>query len=186
MWSQGLSVTTKDLALQGDKHSENWSSKTLQKLVASSLQLTHLGERTLCRVCVRACRLSPVGLFASLWTVTYQAPLSVGLSRQEYWRGVPFSTTRDLPNPGIELCLWCVLHGQVPSLQLEPLGNPTHGLRWQYISQQPGQPLLRPYKWGMAMGIIEKSQIDTINPLFPGHINPMNGLMVRLRLRPVS
>ena len=34
--------------------------------------------------------LSHVRLFATPWTVAYQAPLSMGLSRQEYWSGVPF------------------------------------------------------------------------------------------------
>ena len=32
-----------------------------------------------------------------------QAPLSVELSRQEYWSGLPFPTPGDLPNPGVEL-----------------------------------------------------------------------------------
>ena len=32
---------------------------------------------------------SHVKLFASLWTVSCQAPLSTGSSRQEYWRGLP-------------------------------------------------------------------------------------------------
>ena len=35
-------------------------------------------------------------------TVAHQAPLSMGLSRQEYWSGLPFSSPRDLPDPGIE------------------------------------------------------------------------------------
>ena len=35
------------------------------------------------------------------WTVAYQAPLSMGFSRQEYWSGLPFPSP-DLPNPGIE------------------------------------------------------------------------------------
>ena len=34
--------------------------------------------------------LSPVQLFATPWTVAYQAPLSMGFSRQEYWSGLPF------------------------------------------------------------------------------------------------
>ena len=46
--------------------------------------------------------LSRVGLFATPWGVTYQASLSVGFSRQEYWSGVPFPSPGDLPNPGIE------------------------------------------------------------------------------------
>ena len=36
------------------------------------------------------------------WTVSYQAPLSMGFSRQEYWSGLPFPSPGDLPNPGIE------------------------------------------------------------------------------------
>ena len=36
------------------------------------------------------------------WTVACQAPLSVGLSTQEYWSGLPFLSPADLPNPGIK------------------------------------------------------------------------------------
>ena len=36
------------------------------------------------------------------WTLAYQAPLSMGFSRQEYWSGLPFPSPRDLPDPGIE------------------------------------------------------------------------------------
>ena len=36
------------------------------------------------------------------WTIACQAPLSMGLSRQEYWSGLPFPIPGDLPNPGIE------------------------------------------------------------------------------------
>ena len=46
--------------------------------------------------------LSRVRLFATLWTVAHQAPLSMGFSRQEYWSGLPFPSPGDLPNPGIE------------------------------------------------------------------------------------
>ena len=35
-------------------------------------------------------------------TITYQAPLSMGFPRQEYWSGLPFPSPGDLPNPGIE------------------------------------------------------------------------------------
>ena len=35
------------------------------------------------------------------WTVAHQAPLSLGLSRQEYWSGLPFPFLRDLPDPAI-------------------------------------------------------------------------------------
>ena len=60
-------------------------------------------------VCVCVCvsthvwMLSCVWLFMTPWTVVYQAPLSMGFSRQEYWSGLLFPPPRDLPNPGIKL-----------------------------------------------------------------------------------
>ena len=45
---------------------------------------------------------SRVQLFASLWTVAHQAPLSVKFSRQEYWSGLPCPPPGDLPDPGME------------------------------------------------------------------------------------
>ena len=44
-----------------------------------------------------------VQLFASLWIVTHQAPLSMDFSRQKYWSRLPFPSPRDLPDPGIKL-----------------------------------------------------------------------------------
>ena len=46
--------------------------------------------------------LSRVRLFATRWTVAYQAPPSMGFSKQEYWIGFPFPYPGDLPDPGIE------------------------------------------------------------------------------------
>ena len=48
------------------------------------------------------CVLSRVWLFATLWTVAHQAPLSIWFSRQEYWKELPFPTPGDLSDPGIE------------------------------------------------------------------------------------
>ena len=45
---------------------------------------------------------SRVQLFVTLWTVAHQAPLSMGFSSQEYWRGLLCPPPGDLPNPGIE------------------------------------------------------------------------------------
>ena len=45
---------------------------------------------------------SHVLFFATLWTVVYQAPLSMGFSKQEYWSGLPCPPPGDLPNSGIE------------------------------------------------------------------------------------
>ena len=41
-------------------------------------------------------------IFATLWTVAYQASQSIGFSRQEYWSGLPLPSPGDLPDPGIE------------------------------------------------------------------------------------
>ena len=39
---------------------------------------------------------------ATQWTVSRQAPLSMGFSRQAYWSGLPCPSPGDLPDPGIE------------------------------------------------------------------------------------
>ena len=46
---------------------------------------------------------SRVWLFATLWTVARQAPLSMEFSRQEDWSGLPFPSPGGLPDPGIKL-----------------------------------------------------------------------------------
>ena len=46
--------------------------------------------------------LSRIRLFATPWTVAYQAPPSMGFSRQECWSGLPFPSPGDLPDPGIK------------------------------------------------------------------------------------
>ena len=51
---------------------------------------------------VKVKSLSLVWLFAIPWTVTYQAPPSLGFSRQEHWSGLPFPSPGNLPKPGIE------------------------------------------------------------------------------------
>ena len=63
------------------------SLMTLQVCHPSACLLSHF-------TCVR--------LFVTPWTVSCQAPLSMGSSRQEYWSGLPCPPPRDLPDPGIE------------------------------------------------------------------------------------
>ena len=46
--------------------------------------------------------LSRVQLFATSWMAARQTPLSMKFSRQGYWRGLPFPTPGDLPDPGTE------------------------------------------------------------------------------------
>ena len=51
---------------------------------------------------VKVKSLSRLQLFVTPWTVAYQAPPSVGFSRQEYWSGLPLPSPGNLPHPGIE------------------------------------------------------------------------------------
>ena len=51
---------------------------------------------------VHACVFSHVQLFETPWTVDRQAPLSMGVFRQEYCSGLPFPPPGNLPDPGIE------------------------------------------------------------------------------------
>ena len=61
------------------------------------------GKEFACNAAERKVKsLSHMRLFATPWTVAYQAPLSVGFSMQEYWSGLLFASPQDLPNPGIE------------------------------------------------------------------------------------
>ena len=70
-------------------------------------------------------RFSCVLLSVTLWTVAHQVPLSMRFSRQEYWSGLSCPPPGDLPDPGIELHLLCLLHWQAGSLPLAPTGRPT-------------------------------------------------------------
>ena len=60
--------------------------------------------------------------FTAPQTVARQAPLPVGFPRQEYWRGLPLPSPRDLPNPGIEPVSLAL---QADSLPLSQLGSST-------------------------------------------------------------
>ena len=55
-------------------------------------------------------RFSYVWLFATLWTLVCQAPMSMRFSRQEYWTGLLFPPPGDLPDPGIEPGLLWLRH----------------------------------------------------------------------------
>ena len=60
------------------------------------------------------------------WTVAYQAPPSVGFSRQEFGSELPFLSPGDLPDPGIE--------PRSPALSSEPPGKSLYGYLSPMIS----------------------------------------------------
>ena len=68
--------------------------------------------------------LSCVQFFVTPWTVAQQAPLSMEFSRQEYWTGLPFPPSGDLPNPEIESRSPVSPALQADSLPSEPSEKP--------------------------------------------------------------
>ena len=60
-------------------------------------------------------------LFATLWTIACQAPLSMGFPNQEYWSGLPFPPPGDLPDASIEPRFPAL---QADSLPSKPPGKP--------------------------------------------------------------
>ena len=81
---------------------------------------------------------SRVLLFATPWTVAYQASPSMEFSRQEYWSGLPFPSSEDLPDPGIEPRSPKLQADALPS---EPPGKPYpmvnhHGEEYESAASQ--------------------------------------------------
>ena len=64
--------------------------------------------------------LSHVQLFATPWTVAFQAPLCMEFSRKEYWSGLLFPSPGDLTDPEIEPGSLAL---QADSLLSEPPGK---------------------------------------------------------------
>ena len=79
-------------------------------------------ENFLCNAFSVLSRSSCVQLFATPWMVAHQAPLSMGLFRQEYWSGLPFPSPGDLPDPRIEPESPALAGGFFTNV---PLGKPT-------------------------------------------------------------
>ena len=72
---------------------------------------------------VKVQSLSRVRLFATPPAVDFQGPLSMEFSRQEYWRGQPFPSPRDLSDPGIKSVSLAL---QADSLLSESPGKPKY------------------------------------------------------------
>ena len=61
------------------------------------------------KVKVKGKSLSPVGLLATPWTAAFQAPPSMGFSRQEYWSGVPLPSPKNPLTPVLSALLLCAV-----------------------------------------------------------------------------
>ena len=103
----------------------NKGESNLNKIFMCGRQLKDLLNRfsVVCATCILSC-FSHVQLFSTLWTVVWQAPLSMGFSKQEYWSGLPCPPPGDLPNSGIKPVAPVALALQVDSLLLSHRGSP--------------------------------------------------------------
>ena len=88
---------------------------------------------------------SCIWLFATLWTIAHQAPLSMGFSRQEYWSGMPCPPTVDILNPNLpaSACLSCTA-GKF--FTTAPPGTPITELSSHILSGSAGKESA--YRWG--------------------------------------
>ena len=89
---------------------------------------------------VKVKSLSCIRLFATPWTVAYQAPPSMEFSRQEYWTGLPFLSPGDLPDPRT----WVSPSLQADSLPSEPPGKPCR-FRYGGLLAKSGLTLVTPW-----------------------------------------
>ena len=88
-----------------DSNSERWETpETLAWRVVAGylrkLEKFRIQSSLWVYVCMLSC-FSHVQLFATLWTIPRQAPLSMGFSRQESWSGLSCPPPGDLPDTGI-------------------------------------------------------------------------------------
>ena len=93
--------------------------------IAKHLRYAHF-KGAVYKIPLRACMLSHfsrVQLCATPWTLAHQAPLSIGFPRQEHWSGLPFPSPGIFPTQGLNPQLLRLLHCQVGSLPLTPLGK---------------------------------------------------------------
>ena len=77
------------------------STSSIFPVYFSRVSLCSTSTNTLTYACVQLSHFSCVWLFATLWAVAHQAPLSMGFPKQKYWSGLPCPPA-DLPESGSE------------------------------------------------------------------------------------
>ena len=100
-----------------------WTDSILFHTVLPCCQMSTWGYVS---IPVRCCasHLSRVWLSVILWTAGFQAPLSMGFSRQEYWSGLLCPPPGHLPDVGIEHAAPAPPKLQADSLPLSHQGSP--------------------------------------------------------------
>ena len=92
-----------------------WESLCIFGLDRERKAISSHGYSSVCRGLFVVLSCSVVSNSSIPWTIADQVPLSMGLSRQEYWSGLPCPPAAYLPNPGIE--------PRSPTLQVDSLSS---------------------------------------------------------------
>ena len=111
---------------------------------------------------------SHLQLFATLWTIARQAPLSMGFSRQESWRGLPCPPPGDLPARGIVPTSLTSLAGRFTTTSTTweaPCPKGTQEFLWlhrnlmgQFWESQDTRSHMG-MDWGSAGGVLTQAQL---------------------------
>ena len=110
--------------------------------------------------------LSRVWLFATPWIIVHQAPSSMGVSREEYWSGLPFPSPGDLLDPGVE--------PRAPALQADTL-----------TSEPPGKPIPSIATHKQKGGIIKAESPLKSKSSSPTSCTPALGTCIR-KMSPIN
>ena len=105
-------------------------------------------------VLLHACMFSYVWLFVTAWTVACQAPLSMEISRQEYWSGFPFPSPGDLSNPvnksaspAMRQILYHLSHQESDLMDCNPPGCSVRGILQARIMERVAIPFSKGSSW---------------------------------------
>ena len=90
IWQYALSISCEERL---EVRKTSWEGVTVREEVTRA--------SIIMAVCVFS-HVTKLRLFVTPWTVAHQAPLSMEISKQEYWNGMPFPTPGDLLHQGIE------------------------------------------------------------------------------------
>ena len=123
---------TSEYALTFFREIQNYNEKTF--FYPSNIQRQQCKRNNCSHILLKVKLLKRFRLFATPWTIAYQAPPSMGFSRQEYWSGLP--SPGNLPDPGIK--------PGYPALQADALpselpGNQKEGCEGIQKGHAPGQ-----------------------------------------------
>ena len=110
------------LSTESFSQSSAWEKDT--HLTEAQLELTGKSESV-----------SGIQLFGAPWTVAHEAPLSLELSRQEYWSGLPHPSPGDIPDPGIK--------SRSPALQADSLPSEPPRKPWLWEEGEQLWPLVK-------------------------------------------